>query len=215
MKDGIEAYFSAHFRLASAAQDEALRYYAAQPGSGLARLAELTGSDAPPYWAHLWPGGAALIEYLAGNPLLVAGKSVLDFGCGCGLAGIAARRHGARMVICYDIEEIALAAARLNAQLNDVSIATSSDPDDPAFRSVDLVLAGDVFYDAAVATSSLPFLRACAARGAAVLVGDIGRAYLPTEGLCEIARYAVHDVGDSASAQRTAGVFHFRPAEQA
>jgi len=37
----------------------------------------------------------------------------------------------------------------------------------------------------------VPWLRTLAARGAAVLVGDPGRAYLPKDGLLRIAEYAV------------------------
>jgi len=41
-----------------------------------------------------------------------------------------------------------------------------------------------------------PWLRTLAARGADVLTGDLGRAYLPAEGLEELARYAVPTLAD-------------------
>ena len=41
----------------------------------------------PPYWAFAWAGGQALARYVLDNPLLVAGKRVLDIGAGSGLGG--------------------------------------------------------------------------------------------------------------------------------
>jgi predicted nicotinamide N-methyase len=54
-----------------------------------------------------------------------------------------------------------------------------------------VVLAGDVFYSREMSGRVLPFLRRAAARGALVLVGDPGRAYLPTGGMIERASYDV------------------------
>lgn len=209
MQDGIEALIRGRLKTESVPQDSGLKYYCAHPASRLARIAEVTGSDAPPYWAHLWPGGAALIGFLKDNPSTVTGKTVLDFGCGGGLAGIAAKRHGAARVICHDADEIALAAARLNAELNGVTIETLHAPIEIDMQNLDVVLAGDVFYDALVAQSALTFLRPFAERGTRVFIGDVGRACLPNEELNRIAAYDVRDVGDNAATQRQAGVFQF------
>ena len=54
-----------------------------------------------------------------------------------------------------------------------------------------MVLAGDIFYERDPAIDIERFLRALAARGATVLIGDPGRKYLPQSGLAEIARYDV------------------------
>jgi predicted nicotinamide N-methyase len=54
-----------------------------------------------------------------------------------------------------------------------------------------VILAGDVFYSREMAAKVLPFLRRAANRGALVLVGDPGRAYLPTDGLIRRAVYEV------------------------
>ena len=56
----------------------------------------------------------------------------------------------------------------------------------------DLILCGDVFYEAPMARRVLPWLRRLAATaGAEVWVADPGRAYLPSEGLVPLARYDV------------------------
>jgi predicted nicotinamide N-methyase len=49
----------------------------------------------PPFWSVAWPGGQALARYLLDNPAVVAGRSVLDYGSGSGLAATAAARAGA------------------------------------------------------------------------------------------------------------------------
>ena len=53
------------------------------------------------------------------------------------------------------------------------------------------VLAGDMFYERKLAVAALPWLRGLVARGALVLLGDPGRAYLPETGLTEVAAYSV------------------------
>ena len=58
---------------------------------------------------------------------------------------------------------------------------------------MDVVLAGDVCYDRAMTERVLPFLGQAWLRGATVLLGDPGRAYLPREGLLAAAAYDVPD----------------------
>ena len=53
----------------------------------------------PPYWAFAWPaGGQALARHILDHPSAVAGKRVLDFAAGGGIAAIAAARAGAARV---------------------------------------------------------------------------------------------------------------------
>ena len=44
----------------------------------------------PPFWAFAWPGGQALARYILDHPEAVAGRRVLDFAAGCGIAAIPA-----------------------------------------------------------------------------------------------------------------------------
>ena len=53
------------------------------------------------------------------------------------------------------------------------------------------MLAGDVFYDRALAARLVPWFSALSGRGAEVLVGDPGRAYLPAGQLARLADYSV------------------------
>ncbi|WP_328461105.1 50S ribosomal protein L11 methyltransferase [Actinoplanes sp. NBC_00393] len=147
-------------------------------------------SQPPPFWAFAWAGGQALARHILDEPDLVAGRSVLDLATGSGLVAVAAARAGARPVTANDIDPFSLAAARANAEVNGVQVETVEadllDTDD----RYGVVLAGDVFYSREMAGRVLPFLRRAAGRGSLVLVGDPGRAYLPT-GLIQRAVYDV------------------------
>jgi len=138
----------------------------------------------PPFWAFAWAGGQALARHLLDDPELVAGRAVLDLATGSGLVAVAAARAGARVVTANDIDPLSLAAAQANAEANGVRIQTVEDDLlEVGYPDADVILAGDVFYSREMGGRVLPFLRKAAGRGALVLVGDPGRAYLPTDGL--------------------------------
>ncbi|MGH9581030.1 MAG: 50S ribosomal protein L11 methyltransferase, partial [Terriglobales bacterium] len=146
----------------------------------------------PPYWAFAWPGGQAIARAVLDAPQWVAGQRVLDFASGSGVAGIAAAQAGAAHVVANDIDAYSLAAIALNAALNGVHVELSGeDLVGQALSDIDVVLAGDVCYEAPMSARVLPWLRALAAAGKTVLLADPGRAYAPKDGLDEIARYSV------------------------
>jgi len=150
----------------------------------------------PPYWAWPWAGGQALARYVLDTPEIVRDRRVLDVGAGGGIVAIAAARAGARAVIANDIEPFAIEASRLNAALNEVDLELDAANLIYTDDGWDVVLAGDVWYDADLAERMAPWLHALAARGATVLTGDLGRAYLPADGLKELARYVVPTLVD-------------------
>nr|WP_232475020.1 50S ribosomal protein L11 methyltransferase [Roseomonas rubea] len=145
----------------------------------------------PPFWAFAWPGGQATARLLLDEPARVAGKRVLDFAAGCGIAAIAAAKSGAAEVEAAEIDPLALAAVRLNAALNGLAVATPEGDIVGAPCRWDVILAGDVCYEAPMTAHILPWLRGMAAAGAEVLLADPGRAYLPREGLAALSRHAV------------------------
>jgi predicted nicotinamide N-methyase len=148
-----------------------------------------TGTE-PPFWAFAWPGGQALARYLLDNPARVAGRRVLDFAAGCGIAAIAAARAGAAWVEAAEIDPLATAAIRLNAAANGAAVTALTGDVVGAAGRWDLILCGDVCYEAPMTGHILPWLRGLA-RDAEVWLADPGRAYLPREGVSAFASYAV------------------------
>jgi predicted nicotinamide N-methyase len=141
---------------------------------------ELGTGQPPPFWAFAWPGGQALARYVLDHRDLVAGRTVLDLGSGSGLVAIAAAMAGASAVLASEIDALAVAAMRLNARANGVPApAVLGDVLDGDGEGAQVVLAGDVWYSRPLAERVLGFLERARARGASVLIGDIGRAFLP------------------------------------
>jgi predicted nicotinamide N-methyase len=99
-------------------------------------------------------------------------------------------------VLANDIDPLAAAALRENLSANAVTgvevvvddLLSGTVPD------VQVVVAGDVCYQRGMAERTLAWLRACHDAGLTVLLGDPGRAFLPPEGLRELARFPI--VGD-------------------
>jgi predicted nicotinamide N-methyase len=146
----------------------------------------------PPFWAFAWAGGQALARYILDHPETVAGKDVLDVASGSGMVAIAAAKAGAAKVIAADIDLYSAEAIALNAALNGVTIGVETrDLLDRGPAGWTVVTAGDVCYEEPMASHMLALLRRIAARGRLALLGDPGRAYLPREGLVELARYTV------------------------
>jgi predicted nicotinamide N-methyase len=145
----------------------------------------------PPFWAFAWAGGQALARYLLDHPALIAGRSVLDFASGSGLVAIAAAKAGAARVEACDIDDFALAAMQLNAQANGVELKIRSDDLIGRDEGWQVVLAGDVSYERDMAQSVTDWLYGLSQRGALVLIGDPGRAYLDRRRLEAVAEYQV------------------------
>jgi len=165
-----------------------------------------------PYWAFAWGGGLALASYLRDQPEAVAGLRVFDIASGSGLCAIAALQAAASEATAADIDPFALTAIGLNARANGQRIAVvGRDVLDEAPPDVDVILAGDCWYEASLAERILPWLERASDEGIAILTGDPGRRYLPAAELVEIARYDVRTTTELEDlALKTGRVFTFR-----
>jgi predicted nicotinamide N-methyase len=166
----------------------------------------------PPFWAFAWAGGQALARYVLDNPDAVKGRRVLDFASGSGLVGIAALLAGADSVDAADIDAFALDAMALNALANGVTGLVPHGADlIGEDHGWDVILAGDICYEQATARRVTDWLARLALRGAAVLIGDPGRAYLPKDRLIALATYDVQTTREleDSDIKRT-GVWRFR-----
>lgn len=204
--EALSRFIAAELSLTPARAVPEVSLHLAVPTSGLHRL-RLRHS---PYWAYQWAGGTALARYILDTPEIVAGRRVLDLGCGGGLVAIAAAKAGARKVSAVDIDPAAVAATRLAAAANGVEIAVTranglvGEP-----PPIDLILAGDLFYASRLAARATTFLARCRAAGIGVLVGDPGRAPLPVDRLRKLADVAVPDFGDGAGQRASGAVYAF------
>jgi predicted nicotinamide N-methyase len=157
----------------------------------LARLLDDDDADVP-FWCVPWAGGQALARYVLDHPEIVRGKRVLDFACGGGLVAMAATRAGARVHAC-DVDPFARVVTGLNAEAN--GIASSAIPvaiEDlvgSELPEVDVVLAGDVWYEPEPSARFRRWFRRLARR-IPVLTADSGRPYAPRR-VDERARYDV------------------------
>jgi predicted nicotinamide N-methyase len=206
-------FVKANLRLAPYPTLPTIRLYAAHPGSGLWRLAAPGEDPTPPYWAYPWAGGGALARYLHDRPEMVAGRTVLDLGAGSGIVAIATAKCGAARVIAAEVDRYAVAALRLNAAANDVTLEVSDgDLISGPPPAVDVITVGDLFYDLGLAQRATGFLGRCAKAGVTVLIGDPYRAYLPRQRLRLLAEYRVADMGAAGGSTSTlSGVFEMPP----
>lgn len=110
-----------------------------------------------PHWAKVWASGAALADVIVARPDAVAGKRVLELGCGLGVTAIAAVEAGAELTV-VDYSDLPLACCRYNALRN-----TGRGPRSLRFnwrrpdaqtltragtgRGYPLILAADVLYE--------------------------------------------------------------------
>lgn len=146
----------------------------------------------PPFWAFAWAGGQAVARLVLAQPEIVRGKRVLDIAAGSGMIAVAAARCGAAQVLANDIDPLCEAATALNAEANGVTVGwLGGNLLDAPPPDVDVILAGDVFYQKQMADRFLGWLREASARGITVYAGDPGRAYAPKGGARPVARYEI------------------------
>ena len=142
-----------------------------------------------PYWAFAWPGGQGLARYLLDNPGLVAGKRVLDLGAGSALGAIAAMRAGARSALASDIDPLAVAVCRLNAEANGVSLDVTSADLLGDVPDADVILIGDLVYEPDLQMRVGALLDSARAAGIPVLYGDRTSARRPRRDFTLLADY--------------------------
>ncbi|MGA2497964.1 MAG: hypothetical protein ABSH20_09495 [Tepidisphaeraceae bacterium] len=137
-----------------------------------------------PYWAELWDSAPAVGQFLTsvhGRKLLTrrrpdTGPSVLDLGCGMGLAGTTAAALGAR-VLFADLEPHALLFARLNSLpwFEQVRTRRLNWRTDKLGERFDLILGADILYERAQWTHLEPFWDAHLSADGAIILGEPGR----------------------------------------
>ena len=104
---------------------------------------------------------------------------------------IAAAKAGAVPVVASDIDGFAERAIALNAEANGVYVEVLRrdllDDRAGAEPRYDVILAGDVFYERQMPERAFAFLLRHSAAGTQILIGDLGRTYLPGTGSADAA----------------------------
>src|SRR4051812_35932816 len=131
-----------------------------------------------PYWALTWPSGMALAETLSGRDL--AGRRVLELGCGLGLPSLVAARRGAR-VLATDGSPDAVVFAAHNLALNGLEgdVAQVDWRESEALVEGgpwDLVVAADVLYTRQNVEALLRLLPRLVGRDGEAVIADPRRA---------------------------------------
>lgn len=130
-----------------------------------------------PYWAELWHSAVALSMMLEDNAAGIAGRSVLELGCGLGLSGIVAAQLGARVTLS-DFDPVALMAAELNARTNGVGDRLRTMHLDfrmPPSETWDLLIAADVIYERRFIDPLVDCIDACLATGGCMHLAEPNR----------------------------------------
>jgi predicted nicotinamide N-methyase len=216
MTTSTRAFVLHHTQLRSVVGLSGIRLHLADEVLPLWRAVQVETGDAEaalPYWAFAWSGGLAIGHYLREHPEGVAGRRVLDMAAGSGLCAIAAMNAGAAETTAADIDTFAVAAVGLNARANGCRMSVvGRDLLDEEPPDVDVILAGDCWYEAGLAERVLPWLLRARERGIDVLVGDPGRRYLPTDVLTELACYEVRTTTEIEDLELKQGVvYRLRP----
>jgi predicted nicotinamide N-methyase len=217
MANSPRAFVRRHTRLRPVPGLEEVRLHLGDEVLPLWHAVQAASGDpdaALPCWAFAWAGGLAIGLYLREHPGAAAGRRVFDVASGSGLCAIAALQAGAAEATCADIDPFAAAAIELNARANGCRAAVvRRDVLDEEPPDVDLILAGDCWYDANLAERILPWLQRARDRGIDVLTGDPGRRYLPADELVELASYEVRTTTELEDLGRKDGrVYALRPA---
>ena len=131
-----------------------------------------------PLFGVLWPAGMALAEAMCVIP--IAGRRILEVGCGLGLASLVLRRRGAD-ITASDHHPLAGAFLRHNTDLNRLApipfFQASWGGPDPGIGRFDLLIGADVLYEYEHPRLLADFLARHANPTAQFVMTDAGRGH--------------------------------------
>lgn len=171
--EALSRFIAAELSLTPARAVPEVSLHLAVPTSGLHRL-RLRHS---PYWAYQWAGGTALARYILDTPEIVAGRRVLDLGCGGGLVSAPLARMGGR-VTGVDAAPEAIGAARAYAEGAALDIDfqnTSGEALVEAGAQFDLVTALEIVEHVADVNAFLEAAEALVKPGGLLILSTINR----------------------------------------
>jgi predicted nicotinamide N-methyase len=149
-------------------------------------------------FGQVWPAGRMLAEAM--STFEVAGKRILELGCGLGLSSLVLQRRRAD-VVASDHHPLAELFLRRNASANRLRHVAYRDlpweVPDPALGRFDLIIGSDVLYERGQADLLAALLLRHAHADAQVLITDPGR------GNSARFTHALQDQGYAVTEQRS------------
>ncbi len=134
-----------------------------------------------PLFGVVWPAGLALAEEMSHFP--IAGKSILELGCGIALTSLLLARRGADITAC-DYHPLAEAFLQHNVALNQLpALPFRTAPwlgPNPLLGRYDLIVGSDLLYERDHATLLAGFIALHTHPASQVLIADPGRGYVST-----------------------------------
>jgi methyltransferase-like protein 23 len=133
--------------------------------------------DLYPFGLMIWEAAVVLSRVMAERGAALAGMPILELGCGIGLPGLVAQRHGAK-VVQTDHDALALALCRYNAALNKVAGIEQFVGDWHKWQHTTrypLIIGADIIYDTADYALLEQVFRANLAPGGEVILTDPSR----------------------------------------
>jgi predicted nicotinamide N-methyase len=132
-----------------------------------------------PLFGVVWPAGLALAEEMSHFP--IAGKSILELGCGIALTSLVLARRGADITAC-DYHPLAEAFLQHNVALNQLpALPFRTAPwlgPNPLLGRYDLIVGSDLLYERDHATLLAGFIAQHTHPASQVLIADPGRGYV-------------------------------------
>jgi predicted nicotinamide N-methyase len=135
-----------------------------------------------PYFGVIWPSARGLAEHLAQSGTQeLAGKSILEVGCGLALPSLVAAKLGAVVTATDFHPDIPLFLGR-NIELNGIEqldfVSSDWQSEDSRLGLYDWVIGSDILYEKQHAGPVARTLARHVAPGGRVLLADPGRPYL-------------------------------------
>src|SRR5687768_6688385 len=152
-----------------------------------------------PYWAQLWPAARMLAKVVVREkwedyPQPV---SVLEVGCGLGLAGVACLARGLHVTFS-DVDETALTYAAANARINGFPDGWRTMPLDfrcpPEGERFPVVIGSDLMYEERLVGPLIRLLDAVLAPDGVCLIAD------PDRGPARVFRWKIEEAGYTVTA---------------
>ena len=133
-------------------------------------------SAAWPIFGIVWPAGIALAQKM--SQFAVAGKNILEVGCGIGLCSLVLQRRGAN-ITASDYHPLAEEFLRYNSDMNGLPpIKYQNAPwagPNPDLGRFDLIIGSDLLYERGHPALLSAFLACHTESAANVIVADPGR----------------------------------------